>query len=128
MLSLIFSFITSFVSPALIVIEDVMMDDAGECYVTETVSLAAETWDINEGVEIEDADFSEIDGYRMLASSIVIEDDVIFSIAGDIIIEDDVMYATSVTVSLTSDDCGFCDGLCVDGKCIMDPCTNPWGK
>ncbi|MEL6349929.1 MAG: hypothetical protein AAFV53_42900 [Myxococcota bacterium] len=108
-----------------IVIEDNIMSDA-VCYLLDDPVIAADSWDIDEDVEIPEEAMEEVDGQTQIDTS-VIENDIIF-LASNIVIEDDVMYAATASVSLNGDDCGFCDGLCVDGKCIMDPCTKPWGR
>jgi hypothetical protein len=63
-----------------------------------------------------------IDDHLLLAS--IFEDNVMLRISGPASTEGDVIIAAAATALYDNpeidDDCGFCDGLCVDGKCLMD--------
>lgn len=67
-------------------------------------------------------------------AAIIVEDNVMYL---DIVIEDDIMLRVTTpevgddqlivdsAIAIADDpelanDCGFCDGLCVDGKCLMN--------
>jgi hypothetical protein len=63
-----------------------------------------------------------IDDHLLLTS--IFEDNVMLRISGPASTEGDVLIAEAATAFIDDpeldDDCGFCDGLCVDGKCLMD--------
>lgn len=63
-----------------------------------------------------------IDDHLLLTS--IFEDNVMLRISGPASTEGDVLTAQTATAFIDDadleNDCGFCDGLCVDGKCLMN--------
>jgi hypothetical protein len=63
-----------------------------------------------------------IDDHLLLTS--IFEANVMLRISGPAAAEGDVLIAATATALYDdpelANDCGFCDGLCVDGKCLMD--------
>lgn len=54
---------------------------------------------------------------------IVIEDDIMLRVAGPEVGDDQLMVDSAIAIvddPELANDCGFCDGLCVDGKCLMN--------
>lgn len=84
----------------------------------ELTSVTTQAWSLPlglpEGIIIED---------HLLLTSIF-EDNVMLRISGPASTEGDVLIAATATAFQDDpeldNDCGFCDGLCVDGKCLMD--------
>jgi hypothetical protein len=92
----------------------------GECLpLGEQITTATtEAWKLGaglpKGIIIED---------HLLLTS-VFEDNVMLRVSGPAITDDDTLVTATATVLFNNpeidDPCGFCDGLCVDGKCLMD--------
>jgi hypothetical protein len=86
----------------------------------ELTSVTTEAWNLPlglpAGIIIED---------HLLLTSIF-EDNVMLRISGPAATEGSVLTAATATAFYddpeleNEPDCGFCDGLCVDGKCLMD--------
>lgn len=54
---------------------------------------------------------------------IVIENDIMLRVAGPEVGDDQLMVDSAIAIvddPELANDCGFCDGLCVDGKCLMN--------
>jgi hypothetical protein len=84
----------------------------------ELTSVTTEAWSLPLGLP----EGIIIDDHLLLTS--IFEDNVMLRISGPAGTEGDVLIAATATAFLDDpeleNDCGFCDGLCVDGKCIMD--------
>lgn len=92
----------------------------GQCLplADELTTVTTEEWTIGAGVP----KGIIIDDHLLLTS--IFEDNVMLRISGPAGTYDDTLATATATVLYNSpeldDDCGFCDGLCVDGKCIMN--------
>jgi hypothetical protein len=84
----------------------------------ELVSVTTDAWKLPLGLPAGII----IDDHLLLTS--IFEDNVMLRISGPAGTEGDVLYAATATAVYDEpeleNDCGFCDGLCVDGKCLMD--------
>lgn len=84
----------------------------------ELTSVTTQAWNLPLGLP----NGIIIDDHLLLTS--IFEDNVMLRISGPASTEGDVIIAATATAFLDDpeleDDCGFCDGLCVDGKCLMD--------
>lgn len=94
--------------------------EPGECLplADEIASVTTGAWRIWPGVP----KGIIIDDHLLLTS--IFEDNVMLRVDGPASGEDDVLVVAAATVLYDDPDiepdCGFCDGLCVDGKCLMD--------
>jgi hypothetical protein len=84
----------------------------------ELTSVTTEAWKLPLGLPAGII----IDDHLLLTS--IFEDNVMLRISGPASTEGDVLIAATATALYDEpeleNDCGFCDGLCVDGKCLMD--------
>lgn len=94
--------------------------ERGECVALpdSLEQVRAEKWTLSPGtpsIIVED---------NVMYMYIVIEDDIMLRVGGSASVDDLELAVATATATYDdpelANDCGFCDGLCVDGKCLMN--------